>query len=258
MTDLPSQEPDEKRMSLGEHLDELRRRLIYMMCAVAAAMLACLLFASRIIGFLEGPYKRAMESLGLEGQLIVLEVASGLTTLLRVSFYAGLLVSSPFVIYQAWAFIAAGLYERERRYVRMAVPFSAALFIAGAAFFLLVVSERILYYLLKLSTWLGMAPRITFDSFISFMMRTMVVFGVGFQTPLAIVILTAAGLVGPAALRRYRKHVIVGILALAALLTPPDPFSQIALAVPMWLLYELGVLLSWLYVRKRRGRQSLS
>jgi len=240
-------------MSLAEHLEELRRRLIYMICAVAVAMVICLVFASRIVSLLEGPYLRAMERLGLENRLIVLEVTSGLVTLLKVSFYAGLLVASPVVVHQAWQFVAAGLYERERRYLRRTVPLSAGLFIAGALFYLLVVSEQIIYYLLRLSTWLGMAPKITFDSFISFMLRMMVVFGVGFQTPLAILVLTAAGLVSPAVLHRYRKHVIVVILTLAALLTPPDPFSQIVLAVPMWLLYELGVLLSWLYVRKRRA-----
>lgn len=258
MADKPTQDPDQKRMTVGEHLEELRQRLIYSLCAIAAGMAICLTFASRIVALLEGPYMRAMESLELQPRLIVLEVSGGLTTVLKVAFYAGLVIASPVVIHQTWLFVAAGLYERERRHVRWAVPFSAALFVAGAAFFLMAISERIIYYLLGLSVWLGITPTITFASFIGFMLKMMVVFGVAFQTPLAIVVLTAAGLVGPGKLSHFRRHVIVAILILAALLTPPDPFSQIALALPMWLLYELGVLLSWLYVRKRGDRRETS
>ncbi|MHC4294053.1 MAG: twin-arginine translocase subunit TatC [Planctomycetota bacterium] len=246
---------DEKRMPLGEHLEELRRRIIYAMLGLFAATGASLIVAPQLIGMLKGPYLDAMKQLDLPGELIVLDVSAGLITYLKVALYAGIILSSPWIFYQLWSFVSVGLYEKEKRYVRFAVPFCVILFIAGAVFFLWVVSGRVLYFLLALSKWLGMTPRITFQSHVSFMARLMVVFGLAFQTPLMILTLAATHLVSMGTFRRYRKHVIVSILVLAAAFTPPDPFSQMALAIPLWFLYELGVLLAYLLVRKEKRTQ---
>jgi Tat protein translocase TatC len=244
-------------MSVGEHLEELRRRIIYVLLGMAVSTGLSLVFAPRIISLLKIPYVNVMERLGLEPNLAVLDVAGGLVSYLKIALYAGLILAAPFILYQVWAFVSVGLYEREKRYVRRSVPFSSVLFVGGVAFFLLVVAQRVLYFLLALAKWLGMVPVITFPNFMSFMMRMMVVFGLAFQTPLAILVLGMTGLVSARALNRYRKHVIVTILALAAMLTPPDPFSQIALGLPMWGLYELGVLLVYLFVRKRSPEEPI-
>ena len=220
----------EARMTVGEHLEELRRRIFYALLGLVAGMVVGLIFARDLIALLKGPYIRVMDKLGLEGDLVVLQATSGLTNYLKVAFYAGLVLGSPWIFYQLWMFVGTGLREREKRYVRWAIPFSTLLFVGGAAFFLWVVSERILHYLLKLTVWLGMNPMVTFENHVSFMLRMMVVFALAFQTPLV-------------------------ILILVWMFTPPDPFSMVALAVPMWLLYELGVLLAYLLVGRKRRTQ---
>lgn len=248
--------PKETRMSVGEHLEELRRRILYALVGLAGGMVIGLIFAPDIVGMLKEPYVRGMEALGREGNLVVLEATSGLTNYLKVAFYSGLVLGSPWIFYQLWMFVAAGLHERERRYVRWAMPFCTLLFLGGAAFFLWVVSERILHYLLKLTEWLGMVPMITFENHISFMLRMMVVFGLAFQTPLVILVLVWTGLVDIKTLHHYRRHVIIAMMVFSAMFTPPDAFSMAALAVPMWLLYELGVLLAYLLLKKERHPQN--
>jgi len=235
-------------MTLGEHLGELRHRLIYAIIALVVSTAGSLYFCPAIIALLKAPYAEAMARLGMDDKLVVLGVASGLTTYMRVSFYAGLIISAPLILQQLWMFVAAGLYEREKRYVMFAVPVSVGLFLAGAAFFLLVLSQSILYYLMTVSRWLGMVPMITFDRY--FMGRMMVLFGLAFQTPLLVLVLAAVGLVSRGTLNRYRKHVIVVAVVLAAVVTPPDPLSQIALALPLWMLYELGVVLVYIFVKR--------
>ena len=243
-------------MSLGEHLEELRRRIIYALAGLTAGTAICLYFAPVIIDVLKEPYVEVMKGLGLKGDLAVLDVTAGLTNYLKVSVYAGIVLASPWIVYQLWMFVSAGLHQKEKRYVLLVVPFCALLFVGGVAFFLLVVAESVLRFLLELSKWLGMVPMITFENHIGFMTRLMVVFGLAFQTPLVILTLAATNLVSLKMLHRYRRHVIVVILIVAALSTPPDPFSQLALAIPIWLLYELGVVLVYLLKRKEKSPQS--
>lgn len=246
--------PENDRMTLGEHLDELRRRLIYAIIGLAVGMAASLTFGHWIIEVLKAPYLTVMEEFGLEPDLAVLDFSSALVTYLKVSLVCGLIVASPWVFYQLWMFVSAGLYQRERRYVLFAVPFSAGLFICGATFFLLVLSPHVLRFLLGFSQWLELKPVITLKNHISFMTSMMLVFAIAFQTPLLVLILVKMGAVTLKTLNKFRKHVIVGILIISALATPPDPFSQLALALPLWLLYEFGILLSLLFAGKEKIR----
>ena len=243
-------------MPLGEHLVELRRRIIYGLLGLVAAMALSLFFAPQIIGLLKRPYAQVMAEFGRTGDLAILDATAALTNYLKVSFYAGIVLASPWIFYQFWIFVSAGLYKRERRCVLLGLPLCAMLFIGGAVFFLLVVARRMLYFLLALSEWLGMVPVITFSSHISFMTRLALLFALAFQTPLLILTLAATHIVSIKALQSYRKHVVVGILIFAAMFTPPDPFSQMALAMPMWLLYEFGVLLAYLFIRRSAKMQS--
>ena len=148
--------------------------------------------------------------------------------------------------------MAAGLYKRERRYVRIAVPFSTALFVVGALFFLFVVAPISLGFFLGFGEWLGVSSNWTFQKYISFVTMLMLVFGLGFQTPIAIFVLNRTGLVSIAALRKSRRYVIVAMFALAAIATPPDVISQITLAIPLYALFELGILMSWFAERKKK------
>lgn len=249
---------DEKRMSLGEHLEELRWRIIYSLGGIVVATAAALYFAPDVIEMLKRPYVAVMRGYGMRPELAVLDVTAGFAIYLKVAVYAGIVVASPWVFYQVWAFVSAGLHAREKRYVLLAVPLSAGLFVGGAVFFLLVISRPVLYFFLGVSRWLGVTPVITFDNHINFMMGLMVIFGLGFQTPLVVLLLGLMGLVTTRQLNRYRRHVIVAMFIVAAVCTSPSPVDQIALAVPMWLLYELGVLLVYLLTRKRRDQAELT
>lgn len=242
--------PESRRMTLGEHLEDLRRRLIYAIIGLVVGMGISLFFGQQIIEVLKGPYVKVMEEFGLKPDLAVLDWTSSFTTYLKVSLICGLVVAAPWIFYQLWMFVSAGLYPRERRYVLFAVPFSAGLFVCGAAFFLFVMAPYVLRFLLGFTAWLGLTPVITLQSHIGFMTGMMLIFAVAFQTPLLVLLLVKIGAVPLKTFNKYRKHVIVAILIIAAIVTPPDPFSQIALALPLWLLYELGILLAIIFTRK--------
>jgi len=167
---------------------------------------------------------------------------------------AGLVLASPWVIYQLWMFVAAGLYLKERRLILYSVPFSALLFLGGAAFFLFVASVPLLTFMVRFNQWLGLRHVIMLNDYIGFIGWTMFVFGLAFQLPLVVLVLSWVGLISLGQLNHYRRHVIVGVLVFAAVVTSPSPVDQIVLAVPMWMLYELGVLLSYLLIfRPRRS-----
>lgn len=242
--------PTEKRMTLGEHLEDLRRRLIYAIIGLVIGMGISLFFGQQIIEVLKDPYVKVMEEFGLKPDLAVLDWTSSFTTYLKVSLICGVVVAAPWIFYQLWMFVSAGLYPRERRYVLFAVPFSAGLFVCGAAFFLFVMAPYVLRFLMGFTAWMGLTPVITLQSHIGFMTGMMLIFAVAFQTPLLVLLLVKMGAVSLKTFNKYRKHVIVAILIIAAIVTPPDPFSQIALALPLWLLYELGILLSLIFTRK--------
>ncbi len=236
-------------MSLGDHLEELRMRLLYALAGLVVGAVICLFFGSKIIAFIEKPYIGVM---GSEARLQTLAPADGFVSYMKISLISGLIISSPWVFYHLWMFVAAGLYPNEKRYVYLAAPFSAALFIGGALFFILVVAPLTLNFLVKFNQkMLGVNSQFTFQNYISFITHLMLVFGLAFQTPTAIFFLNRTGLVSLAALRRSRKFVLLGVFVVAAMATPPDVVSQVTLAVPLYLLFELGVLLSYFANRKK-------
>ena len=241
-------------MTLGEHLEELRRRLIYALGGLVVGIALALMVGNRLMDLLLYSYQRVMTQSRLDPALAVPNVTSGITMYMSVSMVAGLLIASPWVIYQLWMFVAAGLYPREKRVVRWSVPFSAALFLTGAAFFLFVASVPLLAFLVNFNRWLGLRHVVMLNEYVGFVGRTMLVFGLAFQLPLVVLVLSWVGLVNWRQLNRYRRHVIVAVLIFAAIVTSPSPVDQVLLAIPMWLLYELGVLLAWLLVFRGRAR----
>jgi sec-independent protein translocase protein TatC len=258
-------------MSLGDHLEELRMRLIYALAGVVLALVACLFFGRHIISFIKGPYVRVVgkyiQSRTVDPnedqspQVVVtndirlqtLAPAQGITSYVIISLVAGLIISSPWVFYHLWMFIAAGLYPHERRYVHVAAPFSAILFVAGALFFMFVVAEISLAFLIKVDLWMGLESNWTFPKYVTFVSSLMLIFGVAFQTPLAIFFLNRTGLVSIEALQRSRKYVVLAIFIIAAMATPPDVVSQVTLAIPLYFLFELGIGLSRFAGRKKRS-----
>jgi len=230
-------------MSLGDHLEELRMRLIFALAGIAVGTIICLSFGSKIIAFIEIPFNNVM---GRQLNLQTLAPADGFVSYMKISLVSGLLLSSPWVFYHIWMFISAGLYPKERRYVRLAFPFSAALFVAGALFFVFVVAPITLDFLVKFNkAVLGVSSNFTFKNYISFITTLMLVFGIAFQTPIAIFFLHKTGLVTLAGLKSSRKYVLLGVFVVAAIATPPDVISQITLALPLYLLFELGILTTY-------------
>ncbi len=189
--------------------------------------------------------------------LQVIAVAAGFISYIKIALIAGLLLTSPWVFYQLWMFVAAGLYPHEKRYVHIAAPFSAILFVAGALFFLIVVAPLTLKFLVSFNQKiLDVNSQFTFQHYISFVSHLMLVFGLAFQTPTAIFFLNRTGLVSIAALNRSRKFVVLTIFIVAAMATPPDVISQVTLAIPLYILFELGILLSYISSRRRKSQEN--
>jgi sec-independent protein translocase protein TatC len=189
-----------------------------------------------------------------ELSLIVLAPADPFIVYMKIALVSGLIISSPWVSYQLWMFVAAGLYPHERRYVRMAVPFSAGLFIIGSLFFLYLVAPLSLKFFLRFGQFIDVTPSWTLQKYITFITMLMLIFGIGFQTPIAIYFLNRTGLVSIKALKRSRKYVLLLIVILAAIVTPPDVISQITLAIPLYTLFEFGILLSWISERRKKSQ----
>lgn len=235
-------------MSLGDHLEELRMRILLGLAGLVVGAIIAFCFGTRIITFIQGPYNRLMP----DHPLVALGPSDAFIGYMKISLLAGLIFSSPWVFYQIWAFIATGLYTRERRYVHVAVPFCVFLFVSGALFFIYVVAPISLSFFLKFGDIINVAPSWTFQKYVSFVTVLMLVFGLAFQTPAVIYFLNRTGLVSIDQFRRSRKYVLLGIFIIAAVATPPDVISQITLALPLYLLFELGILLSYLSSRKNK------
>ena len=245
----------DRQMSFGDHLEEFRQRLIYALIGLVVALVVCMVFGKWIFDFLGHPYVEVMKERGENTDLTVLSAAGGILIYFRVSLYTALVLAGPWILYQFWQFIAVGLYPNERRYVHASVPFSGGLFISGALFFVFVVCKKMLQFFFFFNEWIGVKAMITLDHHIKFMTNMMLVFGIGFQTPLVVFVLGKIGLVSLKTFRHYRRHVILGILVFAALFTSPSPVDQFLLAIPMWLLYELGIFLVWFLVERKKLRE---
>lgn len=251
------QDPLETTMSLGDHLEELRARLILALLGLAIGIIVCMFLGGKIISVIEVPYKNAM---GENARMITISPGEGFSSYFKITLIAGLILTAPWVFYQLWMFVAAGLYPHERKYVQLAVPFSAVLFITGALFFLFVVAPKALKFLVLFNKqFLNVESAFTFPNYISFVTMLMLVFGLAFQTPIAIFVLNRTGLVSIKTFCKSRKYMIVAVVAIAAVVTPgPDPVSQISLAIPLYALFELGILLSWITEHRKQKKLASS
>ena len=238
------------KMSFSEHLDDLRKRLILAIAGLLVAMIGCFCIGKQILWGLKYPYRLVYGE-----RLAAMGAIDPLMMYFRIGLYSGLVVGGPWILYQIWAFVSVGLYEKERRTVMRAVPFSAVLFVGGALFFVFVVSIPMMRFFHAFNQWLGIKEIITLQNHIRFMTRMMLVFGLGFQMPLVVLVLAKVGIVSVRTLNHFRRHVIVAILIFAAVFTSPSPLDQILLAVPMWLLYELGVVMVYLFVERKRKEE---
>jgi sec-independent protein translocase protein TatC len=234
---------DEKRMSFLGHLEELRWRILKSMAVVVAASIVAYIFSEHLLNLLTRPVPSDV-------QMIFTTPAGAFLVRIKVALIFGLLASLPVVFYQAWQFVFPGLLESEIKMV-VTLVFSATIcFLLGAAFVLLVILPLGLRFLFSFQTS-QLVPMPDINSYIGFAGRLFLAFGVVFQLPLVSFILSKMGILTPDFLRRKRRYAIVVIFAAAAILTPPDVITQVMLAIPLVLLYELSVWISAVASRER-------
>jgi sec-independent protein translocase protein TatC len=230
------------RMSFFDHLAELRKRIIWSLIPTLIGLLVCFRYSDRILFFLRRPLEK------MNVQLVALTPTEAFWTSMKLSMIAGIFLAMPVILWQVWAFVSPGLHQHERKF---AVPFvlvGSLLFLGGAAFALLIVVPFALQFLLNFGKEQGIQPMISVSSHVDFVMKFTLAFGLVFELPLAITILSLLGLVTPSFLNRNRKYAILINFIIAAVLTPtPDIFNQTLMAGPLCLLYEVGILCAWIF-----------
>jgi sec-independent protein translocase protein TatC len=243
-------EPD----SFLSHLIELRDRLLRSVIAVIVVFLPCFYFAPQLYDILATPL---MSALPEGAHMIATGVVTPFLVPVKVALMVAICLALPVLLYQAWAFIAPGLYAHEKRFVLPLVVASTVLFFIGVAFcyfFVFGVVFKFVYSIAPKS--IEVAPDI--ENYFSFVLGMFMAFGVTFEVPIAVILLVKMGMVSVAKLREIRPYVIVGAFVVAAVVTPPDVISQIMLAVPLWFLYEVGILVSTFIEKPRAGEPASS
>jgi sec-independent protein translocase protein TatC len=242
----PSEDDDLKagEMPLLDHLIELRQRLIYSLIAVGGLCIICFIFARQLFDFLLGPFKAAVPKIS-DVHLIYTAPQEYFFTQLSVALFAAIFFAFPVIATQLYMFIAPGLYKRERKAF---VPYLVAtpfFFVLGAALVYYIVIPLALRFFLGMQETDPNGVSITMQTrvseYLSFIMTLILAFGVCFQLPVVLTLLARIGLVGSPFLKKGRKYAIVIFLTISALLAPPDPFSQVGLTVPLYLLYEFSI-----------------
>lgn len=241
--------PPDGRMTLREHLGELRQRLIVVALAFVVATVLGLAFSAPALEFFLGPALAAVAERP-DVQIVYGSVTEGLMVQLRLAVYVGLILVSPVAIYQIVAYVSPGLTERERGYLLRLLPVGLVLFVAGcAAAFVLFLPFALSFFLGYAQSNIGMIMPVS--QLLRFTFGFIMPFGLVFELPLLAWLLATIGLLQPAFLRRNRKYAILIIAILSAVLTPPDVVSMTVMAVPMLALYEVSIWVTWLTVRRR-------
>lgn len=239
-------------MSLVEHLTELRDRLLRAIGSVLLVFLALVWFANPIYHFVSEPLRRFLP----EGTtMIATQVASPFLAPFKLTLIVAALAAMPYVLYQAWAFVSPGMYRHEKRFAVPLLVSSVLLFYAGVAFAYYVVCPMVFGFFTSVSPE-GVSVMTDINSYLDFVLTMFFAFGFAFEVPVATVLLVWAGITTPDALVEKRPFIIVGCFVVGMLLTPPDVFSQTMLAVPMWLLFEAGVVASRAVLREREAREA--
>lgn len=234
-------------MTIIEHLEELRRRLLFAVLAFAAGIAVSFLFVEPILALLIRPI----------GRVVFLAPTEAFFVRLKVAALAGAFLSLPVVLYQVWRFIGVGLTSTERRYALSLLPFSLLLFAGGAAFAFFAILPVGVKFLLGYQTE-QLTPMISIGAYLSFATAFVLAFGLVFQLPLVILFLARLGIVTPASLAAGRKYALLGIVILSAVLTPGgDVVSQSLMAIPTYLLYELSIWIARAVVPRRSRQESL-
>jgi sec-independent protein translocase protein TatC len=234
--------------TLISHLLELRDRIIRAMLGVAVAFIPCIFWANDIFTYISQPLRAKLPQ---GSSVVAIGVWSPFTTPFKLSFFVALFLAMPYILYQAWAFVAPGLYRHERRFAVPLLVSAILLFYVGMVFcYYIVFPVMFLFFINSTPAGVSMMPDI--NSYLDFVLTMFFCFGLAFEVPVAVVLLVVMDLVSLEKLKQNRKYVLLGCFIVAACLTPPDAISQTSLAIPMYLLYEGGLLLAGVLLRMKR------
>ncbi len=234
-------------MSFAAHLEELRSRIFRGILLIGVLFVACFGFSGHVRGIFMFPWEQMRTALAADGievnALGAGSATAGIFFSVKTALIVSVLFGFPYLLYQIWAFVAAGLYPQERKVVFRFLPAGMALGVAGILFGYFFMIPMVLEFLLRHNKSFGLVDYYTIDQYFSFFMLLTIALALVFQLPLILMGLGAAGIVDAKTLRKYRRHFILGAFVLGAFLTPPDPVSQIMMAAPTVVLYEVGILL---------------
>ena len=238
---------DENEGGFVSHLTELRKRLIHSFIFLILFFIVCYFFAENLYGFLVEPYSKAVKDDDIERRLIFTALQETFLTYLKVSFFAAFFVTCPYILMQIWKFIAPGLYKHEKIAILPYLILTPILFLLGGMLVYYLVMPLAIKFFLSfessgIATNLPIQLEAKVNEYLSLVMKLIFAFGLSFQLPVVLSLLARIGIVDSKFLKERRKYVVVIIFAVAALLTPPDPVTQIGLAIPLLILYELSIL----------------
>ncbi len=237
--------------SLISHLMELRDRLLKAVIAVFIAFVPCAFFSDQLFTMVALPL---LEKMPQGTSMIATSIVAPFMAPLKLALLAGLFIAMPFVLYQAWAFVAPGLYRHEKRFAVPLVVSSIVLFYCGVAFAYFVVFPLMFAFLTSAAPH-GVQVMTDMSNYLDFVLLLFFAFGIAFEIPIATVLLAATGLVKIDTMTKNRGYVVLGIFIVAAFLTPPDAISQCFMALPMYILYEGGIVMARVLLKNRLARQ---
>jgi sec-independent protein translocase protein TatC len=244
--------PEPEKLAEGtliSHLLELRGRLLRAIVAIGIAVIPCIMYSNDLFSFMAQPL---LAKLPPGSNLVATGVMSPFTTPFKLSFFAALILAMPYVIYQLWAFVAPGLYRNERRFAVPVLVSAILLFYLGIAFAYYFVFPVLFQFFVRTAPK-GVTMMTDINNYLDFVLTMFFCFGLAFEVPVAVVLLVLTGMVNIEKLRQSRGYVLIGIFIIAAFLTPPDLLSQCSLAIPMYLLYEGGILMARLLSRQKQA-----
>jgi sec-independent protein translocase protein TatC len=241
-------------MPFLDHLEELRWRIIRILAALVVASIGCYVFSDFLFQWLRWPLQRAVPDGSVD--LNFLKVGEGFTVRIKLSVLAGIFISIPVTIYQVWRFVMPGLYDREKRVVVPLVTTSSVLFLIGAAMCFIWVLPFTIRFLLGIAPE-DVKPVLTINEYLNFVMWSTLAYGLVFQLPIVALFLGKLGIIDSRLLSKGRRYAIVGVAVVAAIVTPPDVFSMAMMGLPLYLLYEISILIL-LITGKRRKKQNLA
>ena len=246
-----------KHSSFVEHLTELRSRLIKSIVYLFIIFIICYFFAENIYNFLLSPYAEAVKNDEINRRMIFTALHETFITYLKVAFFAAIFITSPIILTQIWKFVAPGLYKNEKKALLPYLIATPTLFLLGGMLVYYLIMPLAIKFFLSFETTINITSlpiqlEAKVNEYLSLIMRLIFAFGISFQLPVLLSLLARVGFINSQYLKKRRKYVIVIIFTVAAILTPPDPITQIGLGIPLLILYELSILSVKIIEKKKK------